>query len=368
MALTKPSLIDRDASAIVQEMIAFYEAATGKTLQPGQPERLLINAFAYREVLLRNAIQSAAEQNLVSFAVFPMLDKLGELLGVERLAASAAEVTVTFSLIAGHGALVLPQGTRVASTDGKVIFETKESFSILISDSDVNVDCICQQSGVVGNGYIAGTITNILDPQAYITGAANADTSGGGSDEETDDQLRERIKLAPSAFSSAGSVGAYKYHAFSANPSIIDVAVVSNVPGTVQIYPLVEGGIVTPGPILAAVLVACSAEKVRPLTDTVTSASPTAVNYAIEVELLLYTDAEEADILSAVGTALTDYVANQGTKLGKDIVVNQIIGLCQVPGVYKVTVVQPAVDVVINETSFGKNTGITVTPTGFTNG
>lgn len=368
MALIKPNLIDRDASVIVQEMIAFYEAATGKTLQPAQPERLVINSLAYREVLLRNSIQSASEQNLVSFATFPMLDALGELVGVTRLGATAAEVTIDFSLVSGHGAIVLPQGTRVGSSDGRVVFETKDAYSILISDSDVSVVCICQSTGVSGNGYLAATILNILDPQAYISNASNLTTSSGGSDDETDDQLRERIKLAPSAFSNAGSKGAYQFHAFSAHPSIIDVGVTSNIPGTVQIYPLVEGGITTPAPVLAAVLAACNADKVRPLTDTVTSASPVAISYAISVELTMYTDANQADNEAAVTTALTDYSVSHGLKLGRDIIVNQIIALSQTEGVYKVNVLSPAVDIVLDEISFGLCTSITVITTGTNNG
>lgn len=78
MALTleKPQFVNADAQAITREMIAAYEAASGKTLWPAQAERLLIDLFAYQETLVRSAIQSAAEQNLVAFARAPMLDYL----------------------------------------------------------------------------------------------------------------------------------------------------------------------------------------------------------------------------------------------------------------------------------------------------
>lgn len=368
MALSKPNLIDRDASVIVQECIAFYEAATGKILQPAQPERMVINMFAYREVLLRNEAQNAALQNLVSFSSFPVLDELGKNVGVTRLPASSAEVKITFSLVAGHGDIVLPQGTRVSSTDGKVVFQTKDAFSILIADSDVDVDCICVQPGIIGNGYLVNTIVNILDPLPFLESASNDSTTAGGSDEETDDQLRERIILAPSAFSSAGPEDAYKFFARTAHPSIIDVGITSITPGTVQIYPLVEGGISTPAPILADVLAICSAKKVRPLNDIVTSASPTSIAYDINVELLLYEDANQTDIETTVNASLADFTLNKIQKLGRDIIVNQIIGLCQVTGVYKVNVISPIADIIINETSFGKCGITTVTTTGFTNG
>jgi len=67
-----------DPNRIRADMIAEFEAASGRTLQPAQVERLLINLYAYRESLVRNAIQYAGEQNLLAFASFPMLDYLGQ--------------------------------------------------------------------------------------------------------------------------------------------------------------------------------------------------------------------------------------------------------------------------------------------------
>ncbi|MCX8016409.1 MAG: baseplate J/gp47 family protein [Rhodocyclaceae bacterium] len=78
-------VIPADAAAVRAEIVAAYEAATGKTLYPAQIESLLIDLIAYRETLIRAAINDAARQNLVRFARAPMLDYLGELVGVVRL-------------------------------------------------------------------------------------------------------------------------------------------------------------------------------------------------------------------------------------------------------------------------------------------
>ncbi len=94
-----------DPNLILADMIAEFEAASGRTLQPAQVERLLINLYAYRESLVRNAIQYAAEQNLLAFASFPMLDYLGQLLSVTRLASQPAVTTLQFTLT---GALTVP--------------------------------------------------------------------------------------------------------------------------------------------------------------------------------------------------------------------------------------------------------------------
>src|SRR3984893_18805895 len=87
-----------DPNLILADMVTAFQVAAGRTLQPAQVERLLINLYAYRESLVRNAIQYAAEQNLLAFASFPMLDYLGQLLSVTRLASQPAVTTLQFTL------------------------------------------------------------------------------------------------------------------------------------------------------------------------------------------------------------------------------------------------------------------------------
>lgn len=83
--MSELKVIADDASAIRAEIAAAYEAATGKTLYQAQVESLLVDLIAYRETLIRAAINDTARQNLVRFARAPMLDYLGELVGVARL-------------------------------------------------------------------------------------------------------------------------------------------------------------------------------------------------------------------------------------------------------------------------------------------
>ena len=66
-----------DPNLILADMIAAFESSSGRTLQPAQVERLLVDLFAYRESLVRNAVQYAAQQNLLAFAIFPMLGLSG---------------------------------------------------------------------------------------------------------------------------------------------------------------------------------------------------------------------------------------------------------------------------------------------------
>ena len=364
--LPDPEFINRDPATIIAETIADYEARSGRTLEPAQIETLVLQTFSYREVLTRNQIQDAAKQNLLAFARFPILDYLGDFLGVERLPSQSALTTIQLNLVEGHGDIVVPSGLRVQSTDGRATFEIIEDVTVLTGTDTATVTAIAQQAGKLGNDYALGIISVILDPQPYLATAVNTTVSEGGSDEETDDQLRERIRLAPNRFSNAGPVEAYKFFAASASPLIIDVAVPAQpeIPGTVRVYPLVEGLAVTPTEILEAVEAILNNDRVRPLSDTVEVISPTAINVAIVVDLTLYESAVQSDVVPVVESGLQAFKDGRRKLLGQDVVLNQIKAISMVAGVYDVAVTSPVANVVVLETEFANITSITVNVVG----
>jgi len=354
--LPEPNFIDRDPQAITAEMVASYEAMTGKTLQPAHVERLIVDLFAYRESLVRIGIQEAAKQNLVAFARAPMLDYLGELVGVYRLAATTAraDVRVVFTQPLST-ALEIPAGTRFEASD--IQFQSTSKQVVAVGSVEVDVPVEAVESGVSGNGFLPGQINTLVDELGVdVASVANVGITYGGSEAESDDRLRERIRLAPEAFTVAGSFGAYRHHAMSAHQDIVDVAVMgpgliladgllvsSNdiPPGVVRLFPLTKTGL-PPQVILDAVAVTCTADKVRPLTDLVEVRVPVEAPFAIVARLTLYRDQEAAPVLAAARVAADIYVAKQQAKLGRDVVPSQIVAALSVPGVYRVELVSPA--------------------------
>jgi phage-related baseplate assembly protein len=354
-----PVFVEADASTIQEEMIAFYENATGKTLRPGQPETLLINALAYREFLFRYKANEAAKQNLVAFAKGPILDYLAQLVGVERLPASYAVCTLELELVDGHGPIVIPAGLRVASTDGRVVFATDVATEVDAGIDTVTVEATCVQVGSVGNAYAPGTISTIQDPQPYLSSAMNTQTTNGGGNAETDDQIRARIKLAPSIFSVAGPSGAYEYWAKTASPNIVDVKVRSVVPGRVEIFPLMESG-ETPDAILSRVFEICDNVKVRPLTDTVQVLAPAPYEYELTVNLTLLPDADQDIEYDKAMAALTAYKTEKRSKLGLDLVQTKIKQALKSDGLYDAAVVSPASNVVLDVNQYAECLGINI--------
>lgn len=267
--LPEPSFIDRDVQAVTAEIIAKYEQLSGKTLYPAQADRIFVDVIAYREMLIRNSIQEAAKQNLLAFARAPVLDYIGDLMGVYRL------------------------------------------------------------------------------------------------EGETDDQLRQRIRLAPETYSTAGCRLAYTFHALSANADIIDAAPVradsmdAGIEGDIHIYVLTKSGVVSQT-ILDQVEASCNAITRRPISDDVTAYAGVKKDYALNVTVTPYDTADSAKVAAAVRAAADNYVAAKRTKLGLDIDPSQIIDALFVDGVYKIDVNTPANTLVIHESAWANCTGITV--------
>jgi phage-related baseplate assembly protein len=362
--LNKVQFVHEDAAKIIAECKADLEARLGRQIAPADVEMLLINGLAYRELLLRAQINDTARQNMVSFARGAALEYLGELVGVARLPASSALCTIEFALVDGHGGVTIPEGLRVQSTDGKATFATIEEKICPAGTLTVQIICAAEDPGTQGNGYDINKVNIILDPQAYLTTAQNIDVTQGGADEETDDELRERIKLAPSIFSVAGPDDAYKFHAKSASPSIVDVAVTSPNPGEVHIFPLLNGGLLPTPEILQAVQDKCNSKKIRPLTDTVITAAPTTTDYSIEVNLTLLTTAVQAATQQAVQDILNAFVEARKNRLGLDVIRSKISSLASIDGVYDVEVVNPAANIVAAPEEYPNCTGIIVNVTG----
>jgi phage-related baseplate assembly protein len=338
---------------ILADMIAGFEASAGRTLQPAQVERLLIDLYAYRESLVRNAVQYAGQQNLLAFAVFPMIDYLGALVGVTRLQAQPATTTLQFTLASALTVnYTIPAGTQVGSSDGQTIFATTSDVTINAGGTSATVNASATTAGSAANGFLAGQISVLLNPSALLSGATNTTTTSGGSAPETDDHLRTRIQAAPNQFSSAGPAGAYRYFALSVDPSIIDVQVTNSAPGTVQVYVLTGPiavqpavapnyvGIANPS-LLSEVQTALSADTVRPLTDTVLTAAVTEVDYQIDAVVTLYSDADPNQTMSAASTAIQQYAIDVASKIQRDLVPSQIIAALSVAGVYEVTLSSP---------------------------
>ena len=303
---------------------------------------------------MRNAIQYAALQNLLAYAVYPNLDYLGALLGVTRLPAQGAVTTLKFTVTAALPiALTLPAGTLVGTQDGAYSFSTSAALTIPAGATTGVVAAACTTPGAGANGYAIGQVSVQLTPSSLITAVTNTAVTSGGAANETDAHLRARIQAAPNQFSVAGPAGAYRFFALGADPSIVDVSVVSPSPGAVYVYiltgPITVQPAVAPNDagvagsaLLAKVRAIVNSNSVRPLTDTVSVLPVTEVDYSISGTVTLYSDADPSSTTTAVNNAATNFALALASRIQRDIVPSQIIEALQgVAGVYEVALSSP---------------------------
>ncbi|OLS63732.1 baseplate assembly protein [Pseudomonas putida] len=366
--LPKPEFVKIDPAGVEADLIARYEAKSGKTLYPAQIERLFIDLIAYTRSRLDMAIQNAGEQLLVRFSTGPILDYLGELVATPRLLAKPATCLLRFSMPSARSlALLIPAGTRVSTQDGKLTFVTDYDVQIIPGQTQITVSATCVTAGTLGNGWAPGQIIVISNSPLPTLVATNVNETAEGAEDEGDDRYRERIILAPEAFSNAGSRGAYRYHALAVHQSIIDVAVhgpdEGQLDGHVALFILTSTGLPSES-ILNEVKVRLSAEKVRPLCDTVHALACTEVTYTIKARLTFYATAEQSDTLSAAQQAAEAYAAERRGKLGLDLVREQLTAALQVTGVYRADLELPAAMRELKGNEWANCTAIELIPEG----
>lgn len=366
--LPKPEFVKIDPAAVEADLIARYEAKSGKTLYPAQVERLFIDLIAYTRSRLDMAIQNAGEQLLVRFANGPILDYLGELVATPRLLAQPARCPIRFTMPSvSTQPLFISASTRVSTQDGKLTFTTDQEVLIAAGQLQVTVGATCLTPGIQGNGWAVGQISVIGNtPLAGLVASNIAETSEGAEDED-DDRYRERIILAPEAFSNAGSRAAYRYHALAVHQSIIDVAVhgpdEGQPDGHVALYPLTSAGLPS-ADLLEQIKSRVSGEKVRPLCDTVHALTPIEVPYTIKAHLTFFDTAEQSQVLPAVQAAAQAYATERRSKLGLDLVREQLTAALQVNGVYRADLELPSVLRELQGNEWANCTAIELIPAG----
>ena len=182
---------------------------------------------------------------------------------------------------------------------------------------------------------------------------------------ESDDRLRSRTQLAPSALSTAGPASAYRYHSLNASTTVSDVHVASPAPGQVTVTIL--AAILTDADdgtadaaLLAAVTAALSDETVRPMGDVLTVQSAAIVDYVITAVLTIGSGPDAATVLAAA-TAAVRAAADAAHSLGAGMPRSALFAALHVPGVTAVTLTSPAADVAATAVQAVHATAIQVT-------
>lgn len=164
---------------------------------------------------------------------------------------------------------------------------------------------------------------------------------------EHDSALRLRIQLSLHSLSVAGPVNAYRYHALSVHPDVLDASVSSPEPGTVRVTVLPKLTAEIPAAeLLAIVEQALNAEDVRPLTDTVEVQAAHIHTFEVQATLHLHPGVPHDITLDAAHQALSRYVTEQYV-LGGAIHLSALYAALQQPGVRHAELQQPLAEIIL---------------------
>lgn len=166
---------------------------------------------------------------------------------------------------------------------------------------------------------------------------------------ESDDRYRARIQLAPEAFSNAGTLGGYLYHAVSASPLVKDVGITVVDKGTndvgVELTILSSVGTGEPSDDLMQIVRArLLQDDIRLTTDNVIVRPARVVTYDVTAVLRILPGPDPLTIRNNALTALQRMAARY-KRVGGDIPASAISAALYTDGVDRVDMTLPAADV-----------------------
>lgn len=345
--LPEIDFVTADAEEMLQNAKTVAEGILGRSISRSDPLYLFLESLIAVLLQYKLLVDDVAKQNLLYYARDNALEHLGTLVGVQRLAASKAQVTCNVKLSAEFSrTITILAGTRVNSGD-EINFAMDEDLIFLPGETEKTAKFTCVEVGTIGNKYTVGELNKIVDPQAFLAEIKNITVSDGGADVETDDHLRERIAVAPESFSVAGPFGAYDFFTREASSLVTDVFIDSENPGEVDIYFLQNNDIPTEE-VIEIVYNYLSDRSKRPLTDHLFVKIPDVINY--NIDLIYYISKEDAAqsvaIQNEVNKAVENFVAWQKSKIGRDINRTELEYKIRAAGAKRVEIAEPSFTVV----------------------
>ncbi len=315
--------------ALLADFVAGYQEATGKKIQLSKADPYRIILLSCAQLLYQGLqnVDKAGKMNFLKYAYDGYLDNIAALKRITRNQPKHAHVPVKFTLsVEREAATGIPAGTKVTAAN-EIYFATTEYAEIPAGETETIVMAECTEAGIVGNGYAIGEIDTLADPVGFIASVSNTAASEGGTSIEDDQNLAERVYLAPSSFSTAGPDDAYEYWVKDYSPDIGDVKVTSPSPGIVDIRFIMADGTMPTDSMVQAVQEYVSQRGRRPLTDCVQVKKPDITGYGID--FTYYINSSDSSMVAAiqeqVSMAVEEYKSWQASKVGRDINPDELV-------------------------------------------
>lgn len=228
--ITGQGVIVPDTSVLLSDIQKRFKELFGENLDvsPTTSQGRLIELFTRSEVFTLQACCALSNMLNLNKANGFVLDDLGALFLISRKPATKTTTTVIMSGVAGT---IIPEGTRIKSTDGYVFVNPNRA--VIGDNGSVNVLYEAVDAGEIPAS--PSTLTIILDSVNGLETVNNPANANIGTEQESDAVFRNRIKTSLtlnavsilSAIKSAieqvsGVKSSYCYDNFTDVPVVID--------------------------------------------------------------------------------------------------------------------------------------------------
>ena len=336
----------KTAEEIFESMLADFEESAGFRINSGCDMALRMRAAAEEIAEVYAYAESVRTQCFPQTASGEYLDSHAGMRGIRRMEAAKAVGSITFS-VNGTAAVSLsvPAGC-VCMTASGMSFETLEEGVIAVGESSCTVAAECMTAGSIGNAA-GGTVTYMASAPIGVTACSNEAAFSGGADEESDEELRQRVVSSFRRLPNGANAAYYEQEALAVE-GVAAAVVTPRAYGIGTVRVTVAGASGTPsGELLSAVLERLEAAREICVDITVAAPTETVVNITAAVDVKDGYD--ETDVYARVQAALTAYFT--GRLLGQSITRARLGSIIfGVEGVENYSLALPASDVSVSDT------------------
>lgn len=291
------------------------------TLLESDPIKAVLEALAYREMILRARINEAIKATFLHYAQGSDLDNVvASSYLIKRLEGEKPTARAEFSLntILNYD-VIIPQGA-IFSNENADLARLKEN--VIIKKGTSKAEGILELDEFVQSKEVK---TEFLQtPLPFVAKIKQLEYFSAGASAESDESLRQRAVMSVHRFSTAGSEKGYIYHALSASAKIASIKALNDGPGRVRV--IVKSEDANTPQIVKDYL---SGDEVRPLTDTLNVDLAKQRVFVVVAKLSLLELALANEISSRINALQKDF------DLSVDLALGFIYKCLHQAGVYK---------------------------------
>lgn len=346
-----------ELTTIYKRMRETFAGRAGFTPNDGCDAMVRLYALSAEIQSLLAQADWVLEQCFPQTASGQYLDYHAESRGIGRSAATHAEGTLRFyANTAASADYEIPQGTVCMTTSG-VKFETTAAATLSQGTTLVEAAARAVEAGASGNA-VAGTVTVFSALPAGIVGCTNPAAFAGGSDEEDDHSLRERILESYRRLPNGANAAYYEQEAMG----FVGVAAAKAVGrargiGTVDVYVATHSG--APSDELLSEI-AAALEAKREIAVDLRVLAPAEKAVSVRAELSAGDGYGFDEVCREVEAALNAYFT--GALLGEPVLTAKLVALIYgVEGVANCHLLAPSADVAITATELPVLDAVTLT-------